>query len=162
MTEFIAFHLMPYGAPAAIEAIGARKPENPWVTFSNSNFDPATGAQLYRRYLDELTYAAEMGFDGVSVNEHHQNAYGTMPNPNIMASALIQRIPTARIAVLGNAIPLHDPLEIIEQVAMLDVLSNGRIISGFVRGIGFEYTTFGRNPNESRARFAEAHDLIVK
>jgi alkanesulfonate monooxygenase SsuD/methylene tetrahydromethanopterin reductase-like flavin-dependent oxidoreductase (luciferase family) len=162
MTEFIAFHLMPYATQAAIEAIGARKPENAWVTFSNSNYDPAAGAELYRRYLDELTYAADAGFDGVSVNEHHQNAYGTMPNPNIMASALIQRIPSARIAVLGNAIPLHDPLEIIEQVSMLDVLSNGRIISGFVRGIGFEYTTFGRNPNESRARFAEAHDLIVK
>ncbi|MGE5291466.1 MAG: LLM class flavin-dependent oxidoreductase [Micromonosporaceae bacterium] len=162
MTQFIAFHLMPYGTPAAIEAIGSAKPENAWVTFSNSHYDPAAGAELYRRYLDELTYAAEMGFDGVSVNEHHQNAYGTMPNPNIMASALIQRIPNARIAVLGNAIPLHDPLEIIEQVSMLDVLSCGRVISGFVRGIGFEYTTFGRNPNESRARFAEAHDLIIK
>jgi alkanesulfonate monooxygenase SsuD/methylene tetrahydromethanopterin reductase-like flavin-dependent oxidoreductase (luciferase family) len=160
--EFIAFHLMPYGVPAAMAAIGAQQPPNAWVTFSNRNYDPAVGAELYRRYLDELAFAAAVGFDGVSVNEHHQNAYGTMPNPNIMASALIQRIPTGRIAVLGNAIPLHDPLEIIEQVAMLDVLSNGRIISGFVRGIGFEYTTFGRNPNESRARFAEAHDLIVK
>jgi alkanesulfonate monooxygenase SsuD/methylene tetrahydromethanopterin reductase-like flavin-dependent oxidoreductase (luciferase family) len=160
--EFIAFHLMPYGVPDAIEAIGAVKPENAWVTFSNRHYDPLTGARLYGRYLDELSCAAAVGFDGVSVNEHHQNAYGTMPNPNIMASALIQRVPTGRIAVLGNALPLHEPLDIIEQVAMLDVLSGGRVISGFVRGIGFEYTTFGRNPNESRARFREAHDLIIK
>jgi alkanesulfonate monooxygenase SsuD/methylene tetrahydromethanopterin reductase-like flavin-dependent oxidoreductase (luciferase family) len=148
--EFIAFHLMP------------SKPENAWVTFSNRHYDPKQGTELYRRYLNELSYAAELGFDGVSVNEHHQNAYGTMPNPNIMAAALIERVPRGRIAVLGNAISLHDPLEIIEQVSMLDVLSGGRVVSGFVRGIGFEYTTFGRNPNESRARFTEAHDLIVK
>lgn len=160
--EFIAFHLMPYGSQHAIDAIAESKPENAWVTFSNRHYDPRRGAELYRRYLDELTYAAEVGFDGVSVNEHHQNAYGTMPNPNIMASALIQRVPSGRIAILGNAIALHDPLEIVEQISMLDVLSNGRVVSGFVRGIGFEYTTFGRNPNESRPRFQEAHDLMVK
>jgi alkanesulfonate monooxygenase SsuD/methylene tetrahydromethanopterin reductase-like flavin-dependent oxidoreductase (luciferase family) len=161
--RFIAFHLMPYATPEAIDAIGAKKPENAWVTFSNEHYDPRQGVELYKRYLDELTYAAELGFDGVSVNEHHQNAYGNMPNPNLMASALIQRVPeTTKIAVLGNALPLHDPLEIAEQVAMLDVLSGGRVISGFVRGIGFEYTTFGRNPNDSRDRFQEAHDLVVK
>lgn len=160
--EFIAFHLMPY-AHAEIEGpILQGSPPGAWVTLSNEHYDPPKGVRLYRRFIDELVYAAEVGFDGVSVNEHHQNAYGTMPNPNLLAASLIERIPTGRIGVLGNALPLHDPIQVAEQVAMLDVLSGGRVISGFVRGIGCEYTSFGLNPNESRARFHEAHDLIMR
>ncbi|MQA85445.1 MAG: LLM class flavin-dependent oxidoreductase [Streptosporangiales bacterium] len=159
--RFLAFHLMPYATPEVGEAVPKSVPESAWVTLSNRLYDPAKGVELYKRYLDELTYAAEVGFDGVSVNEHHQNAYGTMPNPNIIASALVQRIPDKQIAILGNAISIHNPLLIAEQVAMLDVLSGGRVLSGFVRGIGFEYSTFGLNPNDSRERFHEAHDLIV-
>jgi alkanesulfonate monooxygenase SsuD/methylene tetrahydromethanopterin reductase-like flavin-dependent oxidoreductase (luciferase family) len=160
--KFIAFHLMPYAVPEAMERIGEMDEINAWISFSNENFNPRDGVGLYKRFLDELQYASEVGFDGVSVNEHHQNAYGTMPNPNLMAAALIERVKTGVIGVLGNALPLHDPLEIAEQIAMLDNLSNGRVLSGFVRGIGFEYTSFGRNPNESRERFHEAHDFIIK
>lgn len=159
--RILAFHLMPYATREVGDAIASSNPESAWVTLSNSHYDPAKGVELYKRYLDELSFAAEVGFDGVSVNEHHQNAYGTMPNPNLIASALIQRIPEGQIAVLGNAISIANPLTVAEQIAMLDVLSGGRVVSGFVRGIGFEYTTFGLNPNESRGRFHEAHDLIV-
>lgn len=160
--RFVAFHLMPYAEPGIAEAIDQQDPKTAWVTLPNSNYDPKVGTGLYTRYLDELQYAAESGFDGVAVNEHHQNAYGTMPNPNIMAAALTQRVKTAQICILGNAIPLTQPLHIAEQVAMLDVMSGGRVVSGFVRGIGFEYSTFGVDPNESRERFHEAHDLIIR
>lgn len=160
--KFIAFHLMPYALPEIEEPILSGTPSTAWVTLSNAHYDPRKGVELYRRFLDELVYASEIGFDGVSVNEHHQNAYGTMPNPNLMAAALIERIPRGLVGLLGNALPLHDPVHIAEQVAMLDVLSGGRIISGFVRGIGCEYSTFGLNPNESRERFHEAHDLIIR
>lgn len=160
--EFLAFHLMPYAERRAMEAIEGSDPRRAWITFSNRHFDPARGSELYRRYLDELVFAVEAGFDGVGVNEHHQNAYGTMPSPNVMAAALTQRLDSGRIAVLGNALPLHRPQQISEQVAMLDLLSGGRIISGFVRGIGFEYVSFNVNPTESRERFHEAHDLIIR
>ncbi|MGH3665919.1 MAG: LLM class flavin-dependent oxidoreductase [Egibacteraceae bacterium] len=160
--EFLAFHLMPYAEPEAMEAVGRSEPRTAWVTFSNAHYDPAKGRDLYRRYLDELCFAVEMGFDGVGVNEHHQNAYGTMPSPNVMAAALTQRLDRGRIALLGNALPLHRPQQIAEQVAMLDLLSDGRIISGFVRGIGFEYLSFNVNPATSRDRFLEAHDLIIR
>ena len=59
-----------------------------WVTYSNSNFDPVKGNELYNRYLDEIEYAEELGFDGICVNEHHQNAYGLMPSPVVMAAAM--------------------------------------------------------------------------
>ena len=68
----------------------------------------------------------------------------------------------SRIGIIGNALPLHaDPLRIAEEIAMLDVISGGRIISGFVRGTGMEYYSYNVNPTCSRDRFYEAHDLIL-
>ncbi|MCX8073267.1 MAG: LLM class flavin-dependent oxidoreductase [Candidatus Binatia bacterium] len=160
MLQFFYFHLMPWPRlPAHFD----RSEPSAWVTLSNRYYDPQEGHTLYNEYLDELERAEELGFDGLAVNEHHQNAYGTMPSPNLMAAALVRRTHRAKIAILGNALPLHDhPLRVAEEVAMLDVLSGGRIISGFVRGIGCEYVSLGVNPTFSRERFYEAHDLIVR
>jgi alkanesulfonate monooxygenase SsuD/methylene tetrahydromethanopterin reductase-like flavin-dependent oxidoreductase (luciferase family) len=134
-----------------------------WVTYPHSNYDPKLGEVLYETYLNQLVHAEEVGFDGVCVNEHHQTAYGTMPSPNIMAAMLAARTKRVKIAILGNAIPLrNNPQRIAEELAMLDVLSHGRIISGFVRGIGPEYHSFSLDPTQSRSRFHEAHDLIIR
>ena len=112
--------------------------------------------------IDQLAYAEELGFDVIAVNEHHQTAYGMMPAPNLIASALIQRTKKVKIAIVGRALPLvNNPINIAEEFAMLDNLSKGRIITGFVRGIGNEYHATGINPYFSHERFQEAHDLIV-
>src|SRR5438034_5512185 len=140
-----------------------QKYDSAWVTLPNSIYDPIKGHALYNRYLDEIERADKLGWDSVIVNEHHQNAYGTMPSPNIMAAVLTQRIKRAKIGIVGNALPLHDdPLRVAEEIAMLDVISGGRIISGFVRGTGMEYYSTNVNPTWSRDRFYEAHDLIIK
>jgi alkanesulfonate monooxygenase SsuD/methylene tetrahydromethanopterin reductase-like flavin-dependent oxidoreductase (luciferase family) len=86
-----------------------------------------------------------------------------MPSPNLMAAALTRRTSNARIMVLGNAIGIRgNPLRVAEEIAMLDLMSGGRIDSGFVRGIGWEYFGHSINPTKSRSRFNEAHDLILK
>ena len=158
--KFVCFHLMPY-RPLDLEA--AKKYRSAWVVLPNSFYDPEKGAAEYDSYLDQLTYAEELGFDAIGVNEHHQTAYGLMPAPNLIASALIQRTKKVQIAVLGRALPLvSNPIDIAEEFAMLDVLSKGRLIAGFVRGIGAEYHSTGVNPAFSHERFHEAHDLIVK
>jgi alkanesulfonate monooxygenase SsuD/methylene tetrahydromethanopterin reductase-like flavin-dependent oxidoreductase (luciferase family) len=158
--KFVCFHLMPY-RPLDLEA--AKKYRSAWVVLPNSFYDPEKGAAEYDSYLDQLTYAEELGFDAIGVNEHHQTAYGLMPAPNLIASALIQRTKKVQIAVLGRALPLvSNPINIAEEFAMLDVLSKGRLIAGFVRGIGAEYHSTGVNPAFSHERFHEAHDLIVK
>ena len=65
--------------------------------------------------------------------------------------------------MLGRALPLlNTPLVVAEEYAMLDNLSRGRLIAGFVRGIGAEYHASGINPGESHDRFHEAHDLIIR
>ncbi|MBX5466976.1 MAG: LLM class flavin-dependent oxidoreductase [Firmicutes bacterium] len=157
--QVFAFHLMPY--PALPEDFPQRYGP-PWVKLPNTLYDPKVGEQVYEQALAEFAQADALGFDGVCVNEHHQTAYGTMPSPNLMAAALTRVTQRAKIAVLGNALPLRgNPLRVAEEIAMLDVLSHGRIISGFVRGIGAEYHSFGVNPAFSHDRFHEAHDLIV-
>jgi alkanesulfonate monooxygenase SsuD/methylene tetrahydromethanopterin reductase-like flavin-dependent oxidoreductase (luciferase family) len=153
--KFYYFHLMPY-------PLEHDEPSS-WVTFSNRHYDPQVGHTLYNQYLDQLEYAEQLGWDGLCVNEHHQNCYGTMPSPNVMAAMLVRRTSRARIAILGNGLPLREnPLRIAEEIAMLDVASGGRVISGFVRGIGPEYYSTGVNPSHSRERFYEAADLIIR
>jgi alkanesulfonate monooxygenase SsuD/methylene tetrahydromethanopterin reductase-like flavin-dependent oxidoreductase (luciferase family) len=153
--KFYYFHLMPY-------RMEHDEPSS-WVTLSNTHYDPEVGRVLYNQYLDQFERAEQLGWDGLCVNEHHQNCYGTMPSPNIMAAMLARRTSRAKIAILGNGLPLREnPLRIAEEIAMLDVVSGGRIISGFVRGIGPEYFSTAFNPTHSRDRFLEAAELIVR
>jgi alkanesulfonate monooxygenase SsuD/methylene tetrahydromethanopterin reductase-like flavin-dependent oxidoreductase (luciferase family) len=158
--KFFFFHLMPY---ADLDPTYSDKHNSAWVTLPNTYYDPKKGHALYNRYLDELEYADQLGFDGIGVNEHHQNAYGLMPIPGVMAGALARRTSKAKIAVLGRALPLvANPVTIAEEFAMLDNITGGRIIAGFVRGIGAEYHSAAVNPAQSHDRFHEAHDLIVQ
>ena len=87
MKHFL-FHLMPYqDLPADFE----QKHDSAWVWIPNDLYDPHKGHQYYNDYIDQLADAEELGFDGVCVNEHHQNAYGLMPSPNLIASMLAMR-----------------------------------------------------------------------
>ena len=158
--QVILFHLMSY---ADLDFEATKDHETVWVNLPNKYFDPVKCHHLYNRYLDELEYGEVLGFDGVAVNEHHQTAYGLMPSPIVMASALARRTKKVKIAILGSALPLREhPITVAEEHAMIDVITGGRLISGFVRGIGAEYHTFGINPTISHDRFHEAHDLIVQ
>jgi alkanesulfonate monooxygenase SsuD/methylene tetrahydromethanopterin reductase-like flavin-dependent oxidoreductase (luciferase family) len=150
---------MPY---AEVDVAAARAHGTVWG-LPNRHYDPRVAHRLYHRFLDELEYGEALGFDAVSVNEHHQTAYGLMPSPIVTASALARRTSKVKIAILGSALPLRShPMMVAEEHAMIDVISGGRLVSGFVRGIGAEYHTFGVNPTFSHDRFHEAHDLIVR
>jgi len=156
--QFYFFHLMPYGyVPKADEF------DSSWVSLSNKHYDPSRGHQLYNEYIDLLVNAEKLGYDGAIVNEHHANAYGTMPAPNLIAGMVVARTQRMPVGIVGNAIPLHgNPVRVAEEIAMLDVISGGRIISGFVRGIGCEYFNNPVSPTDSVSRFWEANELIKK
>ena len=158
--KYFFFHLMPWPyLPADFDLTH----DSAWVWLSNGLYDPVKGQELYREYIDILADAEELGFDGVCVNEHHQNAYGLMPSPNVIAGALTQRTKRCRIAVIGNALPLYNPpLRVAEEFAMLDVLSGGRLVAGMVIGGGPEYFSYNVNPTYARERFREALDLVIK
>lgn len=158
--KFFAFHLMPWDRlPADFD----EKYDTAWTWLPNSLYEPQHGHELYNRYLDELVLADELGFDGVCVNEHHQNAYGTMPSPNLMGSILARQTKNVKIAVIGNALPLYNPpTRVAEEFAMIDVISGGRLIAGLVVGGGPEYYSFSMNPTFARSMYHEALDLVVR
>jgi alkanesulfonate monooxygenase SsuD/methylene tetrahydromethanopterin reductase-like flavin-dependent oxidoreductase (luciferase family) len=158
--KYFFFHLMswPY-LPSDFED----HYDSAWVWCPNTLFDPEKGGRLYNDYLDTLIYAEQFGFDGVCVNEHHQNAYGLMPSPNLIGSILARQTSRVKIAVIGNALPLYSPpTRVAEEFAMIDCISGGRLIAGFVVGGGPEYYSSGVNPAHAREMFREAHDMIIR
>jgi alkanesulfonate monooxygenase SsuD/methylene tetrahydromethanopterin reductase-like flavin-dependent oxidoreductase (luciferase family) len=161
--KFHWFHLMPY--PELPDEFGAgKKYHSSAVDVPIELFDPTIGHRAYNDYLDELEYAADMGFDGICVNEHHQQAYGLMPSPNIMAASLARRTSKTALVVLGNSIALYNPpTRVAEEFAMLDVISGGRLVAGFPVGTVMDTAyAYGATPETLRDKYREAHDLIVK
>ena len=133
------------------------------LTFPNSWFEPTTANELFKRYFDECVYADELGFDGIMLNEHHSTPSCMNAATNLSAAVLARITHPAKILLLGNILPIHDnPVRLAEELAMIDVISGGRLISGFVRGTGVETVSTNNNPLANRERFEECHDLVIK
>ena len=133
------------------------------LTFPNSHFNPTLGADLYNTYLDEYEYAEAVGFDGLMLNEHHNTPTCMGAAMNLEAAILARTTKRAKIVLLGNPLPIFDnPLRLAEELAEIDMISRGRLVSGFVRGTGIESWATNTNPVYNRERFEEAHDLIIK
>ena len=133
------------------------------LMFSNKNFDSVEGSRLYNEYLEQYIYAEEMGVDGIMLNEHHNAPFCMQAKTNVFASILAAVTKRVKIVILGNPLPLSEnPVRLAEELGMIDMISKGRLVSGFVRGGGQEQLATGVNPAFNRERFEEAHDLIVK
>ena len=119
-------------------------------------------AQSYNETMELVRHAETIGFDWISVSEHHYAPYMMLPNPLVMAGALTQVVKKAKIALLGPLIPLNNPVRIAEEIAMLDVLSGGRIVSLFLRGTPNEHNTYSTPKDDTRGMTQEGIDLILK
>ena len=140
--------------PASYESIRVNLP--------SSNFDPKKGAELYSLYLDLWCKADELGLE-VMLNEHHQTATCVIPSAPVMLGALARVTKKARLLVLGNPIAnRNQPVRVAEEMAMIDLLSNGRLECGFVRGVPYEASAANITAFRGSERLWEAHDLIVK
>ena len=159
--KLLWFHLMPY---TKLPDDFATKHSSVWVDVDRQLFDPVAAHGMYNDFLDEMEFAAEQGFDAVCVNEHHANAYGMMPSPNLIAATMARRTRNAALCVLGNSIALYNPpTRVAEEMAMLDIISGGRLIAGFPVGSPMDTCyAYSQNPSMVRARYHEAHDLIMK
>ncbi|MCY4086076.1 MAG: LLM class flavin-dependent oxidoreductase [Actinomycetia bacterium] len=158
------FHLMPYrGLPDDFES----RYRSVWVDPPWSELaDPELAGRYYNWTFDELLHAADVGLDGICVNEHHQNAYGFMPSPNLMGSVLARATNGTDVAIvqMGSTLPsTSPPTRIAEEYAMLDCISGGRLVAGMPIGSAMDVNLcYGITPVEQRERYAEAHDLILK
>ncbi len=158
------FHLMPYrDLPADFEQkYRSVWVDPPWLELG----DAEKVGQYYNWTLDELTYAAQSGLDGICVNEHHQNAYGFMPGPNLMGAALARATNGTDCAIvqMGATLPTtNPPHRVAEEYAMLDCISGGRLVAGMPLGSAMDATLcYGIPPIEQRERYYEAHDLVLR
>jgi alkanesulfonate monooxygenase SsuD/methylene tetrahydromethanopterin reductase-like flavin-dependent oxidoreductase (luciferase family) len=132
------------------------------ITLPSSKCDPVVMADLYGRYLDEWLLADELGFD-IMVNEHHSTATCAVPIAAVTLAILARQTKRARLLTLGYPIANRlDPVRIAEELAMIDVISRGRLEIGFVRGVPYEVPVATRSAVGMGDRFWEAHDLILK
>jgi alkanesulfonate monooxygenase SsuD/methylene tetrahydromethanopterin reductase-like flavin-dependent oxidoreductase (luciferase family) len=154
--KVFVFDLLPYAEHLDHLKVGR---ELPWP-LPRRHFTPEVAVRTYAEHLAAWEALDRLGYDGVGFNEHHTSPYGLMNSPNLMAAAAAQRTQRLRLLIYGNLLPLHDPLRLAEELAMLDCLSNGRIVSGFARGIPREYNVYKVPLSESRARFEEAWEII--
>ena len=159
--KFVWFNLMPW--PDLPDDF-RKEHRSVWVDIDQALFDPERANGLYHEYMDQLEFADEMGFDGIGVNEHHQNAYGIMPSPNIIAAGLARRTSEAAICVIGNSIALYNPpIRVAEEFAMLDVISGGRLVAGFPVGTPMDTNfSYGQIPALTRDKYDEAHRMIMR
>ncbi len=126
------------------------------------HFKADVAVQTYAEHLAAGEEMDRLGYDGVGFNEHHCSPYGLMNSPNLMAAAAAQRTKKLKLLISGNLLPLHEPLRLAEEIAMLDCLSGGRVISGFARGIPREYQVHNVPLSQSRERFEEAYEIVTR
>jgi len=133
------------------------------LMFSNRHFDPVAGSRLYNEFIEQYRLAEEVGIDGIMLNEHHNAPFCMQAKANIFAAILAAVTERVKIVMLGNPLPLaENPVRLAEELAMIDMISKGRLVSGFVRGGGQEQLATGVNPAYNRERFEEAHELVVR
>ncbi|MGH7899486.1 MAG: LLM class flavin-dependent oxidoreductase [Candidatus Binatia bacterium] len=118
---------------------------------------------LYDEILDEAVFADENGLDTVWCAEHHFMPYGgAIPSVPVLLSAIAQRTKRIRIGSSSVCLPLHKPLELAEQLAMVDTLSAGRLNVGVARAFMVkEYAAMNVDMGESRARFDESMEVLL-
>lgn len=132
------------------------------VNLPNKHYDPVKGADLYHMYLDLWSAADDIGLE-VMVNEHHQTATCVVPAAPIMLGILARQTQRARLLILGNPIANRtQPLRVAEEMAMIDVISRGRLECGFVRSVPYEAAPANILPYRGAERLWEAHDMILK
>ena len=130
---------------------------------SNKYIDRDKSADDYNFYLDEACYCEEVGFDAVALNEHHGNPFCSGIVLNIEAAILARITTKVKIVLIGNPLPVvKHPLRVAEELATIDTISRGRLVSGWVRGAGSEQFFNNANPAINRELFNEAHEFIMQ
>ncbi|MCH7843404.1 MAG: LLM class flavin-dependent oxidoreductase [Chloroflexi bacterium] len=124
--------------------------------------DPETSVQSYQEGIEECEFAEEMGFEWLSFSEHHYSGRIATGVPTLVAAAVAERCKKAKIAMLGQLLPLNNPVRAAEELGLLDNLTNGRLIIGFLRGTPNEDQTYSVNPSEGREMLFEGMDLVLK
>jgi alkanesulfonate monooxygenase SsuD/methylene tetrahydromethanopterin reductase-like flavin-dependent oxidoreductase (luciferase family) len=128
--------------------------------------EPATPEQIqgtYDRFLDLWTQCDQLGFDGLAFAEHHFSSLSLSPSPHLVVAALASRTKNLRFTTLGSVLPLHDARRYVEEVGMLDYLTQGRFEPGIAPGAGDRESLLAGIPSEEiRPRYYSGAELFGK
>src|SRR6059036_971975 len=108
-------------------------------------YDREAGARAYRGMTERLEYVEELGFDWISVSEHHYSPRILTPSPPLSAAYLASQVDGIKIALLGPIVPVSNPIRVAEELAMLDTMLPGRFVFGLLRGTTNEYLSYDLN-----------------
>ncbi|HVC51696.1 MAG TPA: LLM class flavin-dependent oxidoreductase [Stellaceae bacterium] len=125
-------------------------------------YDPDIGVKAYAGIIERMKFVEELGFDWISVSEHHYSPRILTPSPVVSAAFMAAHLNTAKVALLGPIVPTSNPIRVAEELAMLDTMAPGKIVVGLLRGTTNEYLSYDLNPTEARERTDEGMELILK
>jgi alkanesulfonate monooxygenase SsuD/methylene tetrahydromethanopterin reductase-like flavin-dependent oxidoreductase (luciferase family) len=127
-------------------------------------WDGVLGRQLYSERMPFIRLMDELGFDGIIFTEHHYGPNGGLtPSPMIVLSAATQVTHRIKLITMGISLALYaQPVRVAEDLAVLDNLSEGRLVVGFISSGAQALTQFNFDPDEAAGRYHEAYDLILK
>jgi alkanesulfonate monooxygenase SsuD/methylene tetrahydromethanopterin reductase-like flavin-dependent oxidoreductase (luciferase family) len=133
------------------------------MTLQLTSFGGKPDAETYQDELSLMEMSEGLGFDSVWALDHHFTGYVMSPDPTQLLSYVAGRTKRVQLGTAVIVLPWHDPVEIAEKIALLDVVSGGRTIFGFGRGAAtVEYNGFRVNMEEARERFVESAIIIRK
>ena len=123
----------------------------------------APSTEVFARGLEQAQAAEQLGFRNCWLGEHHFSTYGYLSRPIQFATHIAAKTTTLRVGTAVIVLPLHQPLLVAEEIATLDLLSNGRADIGFGRGYQqYEFARFGLDLDTARQRYDEAMDIVLK
>jgi alkanesulfonate monooxygenase SsuD/methylene tetrahydromethanopterin reductase-like flavin-dependent oxidoreductase (luciferase family) len=130
-------------------------------TFSYNQARPwVPERQAFEELLEQIQLTERLGFDEAWFAEHHHSDYGMLASPNLIIAALAHRTRRLRLGNLVNALPLHDPMRLAEECAILDILTSGRLNVGLGRGVPRDDLKHGLDRETAQARFEEGTEII--
>jgi alkanesulfonate monooxygenase SsuD/methylene tetrahydromethanopterin reductase-like flavin-dependent oxidoreductase (luciferase family) len=120
--------------------------------------------EFYQKMFAQMEEMDRLGYEHIWVTEHHFAMYGgTLPHPPTFMAAVARTTKRIRLGVAINVLPLHNPIDVAESYAMVDVISNGRLEFGVGKGSeGHEYQKFGMDQKESTGRLYEGVEVMLQ
>jgi probable F420-dependent oxidoreductase len=118
---------------------------------------------VVRNEIEQMAWTEELGFDSIWLTEHHFIEYGLSVSPAVLAAAAAMRTRHVRIGLAAAILPFHDPIRLAEELAMVDILSGGRLDVGVGRGNRpVEFEGYRIPQIESRDRFEESLEIMIR
>jgi alkanesulfonate monooxygenase SsuD/methylene tetrahydromethanopterin reductase-like flavin-dependent oxidoreductase (luciferase family) len=126
---------------------------------SDGETPPSTVTAVFDEGCARWLEAEKLGFEGIFFSEHHFG-HSYSPSPNLLIAAISRHTTRLRLGTMGMVVPFYEPWRIVEELTMLDHLTNGRLEIGFAAGVPQELLRIGLGMEEARERFNEALEIL--